>query len=232
MSSHQHIAVTMAALLLLSVVALPGTVIAAEPAVNDADRDLAIDVSQNETVTVTVTDDGTTVDEMNLTVAPVESNETYTDAGNYTGDGEVELAQPDGNESVELEFVAAVGNATAETTETIEGDETDEDGAEESDVFGALVSQFVAENQNETEGPLGQVVSSFVVENNPGNAPDHAGPPEHAGSGESDGGDETSSQGPPAHAGPGDDVESDEDEADDDDNGGGPPSHAGPNDDD
>ncbi|WP_323172914.1 hypothetical protein [Natrialba sp. PRR66] len=246
MSYHNHVAIAIAALVVLSVAAFPGAVAADESTSEPA---LEIDVAQDETVTVTVTENDTVVDEMNLTVTAVDDNETYADAGTYTGvDGEFTLSPPDGNESIELAFDATVGNATVETTETIDGA-----AAENETPFGELVSQFVADNKNETDGPFGLAVANFVVENNPGNAPDHAGPPAHAGPGND--GDATDRQGPPAHAGPGgddpadgdvnsenstaelddaddetvDEEQNSDDDTEDESNGGGPPSHAGAN---
>ncbi|ELY97847.1 hypothetical protein C481_17965 [Natrialba asiatica DSM 12278] len=247
MSRHNRVAIAIAALVVLSVAAFPGAVAADESTSESA---LEIDVAQDETVTVTVTENDAVVDEMNLTVTAVDDNETYADAGTYTGvDGEFTLSPPDGNESVELAFGATVDNATVETTETIDGA-----AAENETPFGALVSQFVADNKNETDGPFGLAVANFVVENNPGNAPDHAGPPAHAGPG-NDGENATDRQGPPAHAGPGGDNSADgdddsenstaeldgedaetvdeeqnsDDDTEDEFNGGGPPSHAGAN---
>ncbi|ELY29263.1 hypothetical protein C500_11115 [Natrialba magadii ATCC 43099] len=212
----------MAALLILSVVALPGAVIAAEPAANDSDAGLEIDVSQDESVTVTVTDNETTVDKMNLTVKPVNESQSYAAAGTYTNvSGEQTFDAPEGNESIEVEFAAAVGNDSVSTTETLIGDKVKDDEPEHSS-FGSLVSAFVADQQNETDGSIGQAVSSFVTENNPGNAADDAGPPAHAGPG---GDDEKSSQGPPAHAGP-DNADDDGDDANSSSQG--PPAHAGP----
>ncbi|ELY88380.1 hypothetical protein C484_15742 [Natrialba taiwanensis DSM 12281] len=247
MSRHNHVAIAIAALVVLSVAAFPGAVAADESTDESA---LEIDVAQDETVTVTVTENDTVVDEMNLTVTAVDDNETYADTGTYTGvDGEFTLSPPEGNESVELAFGATVDNATVETTETVDGA-----AAENETPFGELVSQFVADNKNETDGPFGLAVANFVVENNPGNAPDHAGPPAHAGPG-NDSEDATDRQGPPAHAGPGgddpasgnddsenstaelddedaetvDEEQNSDDDTEDEPNGGGPPSHAGAN---
>ena len=203
---------------------------------------LEISVEQNGDVIVTVTDNETAVSNATVDVSTVEESASYADEGTYTteDDGTVSLDAPFGNESVEVAFNTTVDNESVETTKTLE--------PAEFDTFGALVSAFVGNAQDDTDGPLGLTVANFVLEHNPGNAPDHAGPPSHAGPpGE---GDETKdTQGPPAHAGgpPGeaDDAkeveEVDEDAEDDEDaegnedadsspgNGGGPPSDAGPN---
>jgi hypothetical protein len=69
-------------------------------------------------------------------------------------------------------------------------------------------------------------IAEWVIEHNPGNAPEHAGPPAHAGPG----GDNTTAnetdgdQGPPDHAGNGDDTDNETDD------GQGPPDHTGDDD--
>ncbi|WP_049929057.1 collagen-like protein [Halopiger goleimassiliensis] len=197
--------------------------------------ELSIGVSQNEDVVVSVTDGNeSAVANATLDVSDADENATYAETGQYTTDasGTVPLAAP--NETVDVTFTASTDDASAETTVTLEG------SADEPESFGQLVSSFV---QNlETDGPAGLSVSEFVLEHNPGNAPDHAGPPgedgkqgppDHAGPSH----DDDDQRGPPAHAGPSDDEDDeDEDEEDDDDDdddddedGGGPPDHAGPN---
>ena len=91
--------------------------------------------------------------------------------------------------------------------------------AREDQPFGHWVSAFVhslLDSDDLEERNLGQAVSEFVTENNPGadNRPDHAGPP---------GDDDGEERGPPEHAGP---------PGDDDDEERGPPENAGPPDDD
>jgi hypothetical protein len=86
--------------------------------------------------------------------------------------------------------------------------------AREDQPFGHWVSAFVhslLDSDDIEEGNLGQAVSEFVTENNPGadNRPDHAGPP---------GDDDGEERGPPENAGP----------PGDDDDERGPPENAGP----
>ncbi|POG56312.1 hypothetical protein [Haloferax marisrubri] len=222
----------------------------------DAD-DLSIAVSQdeNESVTITVTEDGEAVE--NASVA-VDGN--YTDAGEYETDanGTVELIAP--LQTVTVDVTAEYDGLSAETTATLQGE------VAADDPFGQLVSSFVERLKDTgTDGPLGQAVSDFVTENNPGNAddkrPDHAGPknssdgadgeedapgnsgkakngnaggpPEHANNDKaSDEDDEETAETEQADT---EDTETDDDaddESEDDDesngngNGGGPPEHA------
>jgi len=189
----------------------------------EADEEaLAVVVSQTEDVTVHVTDNGTDVANASVTVdAPVVNNSTYAGVGDYATDanGTVDLSAPE--ENVTVDVTATVGNETASTTATLV------DGSEESESFGDRVSTFVetllSGEDGEEDKPLGQLISEFVTENNPGaeNRPDHAGPPAHAGPGGDDD-DENDRRGPPEHAG-GDE---------DDDDRRGPPEHAGPGGDD
>ncbi|MEF8868324.1 MAG: hypothetical protein V5A85_07390 [Haloarculaceae archaeon] len=108
--------------------------------------------------------------------------------------------------------------------------------AREDQPFGHWVSAFVhslLDSDDIEEGNLGQAVSEFVTENNPGadNRPDHAGPP---------GDDDGEERGPPENAGPPGDDDDEErgppenagPPGDDDDEERGPPENAGPPDDD
>ena len=146
-----------------------------------------------------------------------DDNETVDDSEGLN-DSEDDNEMLDDNESDELN----------ETNETGNG----------SDAFGLQVNAFI-ESLNDTNrtGPRGLLIADFVVSNNPGNAPDHAGPPARAGPGgddnetddrrgppEDEGND--GDQGPPEHAGNdkgGDgDENGEEGEDDDDERGGGP----------
>ncbi len=221
-----------------------------EPATDDAP---SLDVTQDGNdvlVSLTAGDEG--VSNTSVTASTVDENASYTDTGTHTTDenGTVTLTAPLENESVEVEFEATVDNETVTETATLEPAEYDN--------FGSLVSTFVEEEkENESDTPLGLRVAGFVVEHNPGNAPDHAGPPSHAGPPGDDekddqgppgddkkddqgppGDDKKDDQGPPAHAGgPPEDTtdggadDTDGEDSDDDTkkgNGGGPPANAGP----
>lgn len=197
------------------------------------DDGLAVSVAQHDdaSATVSVTSNGTAADGANVSVAADGENATYAGSGDYTADENGTVGLPAPNETVSVAVTAAYENETASTTaELVAADDS------ETDAFGQEMSSFVHSllESNETDGPIGPLVASYAVENNPGNAPAHAGPPEwlvnesidkepgppdHAGPGGDDGND--SAGGPPAHAGPGGDD-------DDESNSGGPPDHAGP----
>lgn len=183
-----------------------------EPTAND----LSISVAQNASdVLVAVTADGNESENATVTVSTVDGNASYADTGTHATDenGTVTLGAPTGDESVDVSFEATAGEETASTVATLEPVQS---AAPKN--FGALVSAFIDEHKNETDGPLGLQVAGFVVEYNPGNAPDHAGPPSHAGP--SGDGTESDRRGPPEHAGS-------QGNAGDDDDRRGPPERAG-----
>ncbi|RQG94602.1 hypothetical protein [Natrarchaeobius chitinivorans] len=196
---------------------------------DSAPENLSIDVDGTDGVTVTVTDgedDGVAKATVDVTV--VEENASYANEGTYETDANGTLSLEPPAETVDVSFNATAGNASAETTATLEP--VDDEDADEG-TFGQLVSSFVHDHQNES-GPLGLLVSSFVQENNLGNGSDHAG--------------QSDRTGPPDHAGPhGDDEDGDDEDVDANDetsagpngvgngqsdanDGQGPPDHAGP----
>lgn len=196
------------------------------------DGELSVAVAQDDGVTVTVTDNGTAVPNASVEVTTGE-NESYDGEGSYeTGeDGTVSLPAP--NETVEVTVTATVDNETASTTATLEAESDEEENETEdgnaTSAFGLELNTFIEETDfTNTSGPRGLVIADFVVSNNPGNAPDHAGPkndsergpPENAGGNET--GNESGTQGPP------DDAGNDKGDDDEDDKGGGPPDDAGP----
>lgn len=155
-----------------------------------ADGDLSVAANQpaaGDETTVTVTHDGSPAEN-----ASVDVNATDADYGgerSYMTDenGTVVLEPPE--ENVTVEIAAEYENHTASTTaELLAAAENDTSGNES---FGQQVSAFVHSLLNGTEDQrrIGRLIASWVVENNPGNAPGHAGPPDDAG--------------PPAFAGPG-----------------------------
>ncbi|MEF8841857.1 MAG: hypothetical protein V5A62_09570 [Haloarculaceae archaeon] len=100
--------------------------------------------------------------------------------------------------------------------------------------FGHWVSAFVhslLDSEDSEERNLGQMVSEFVTENNPGadDRPDHAGPPEDRGNDDEE--DEDGERGPPEDAGPpadrGEDDGDDENREDGEDDERGPPEDRG-----
>ncbi|RQG89182.1 hypothetical protein EA462_12510 [Natrarchaeobius halalkaliphilus] len=191
--------------------------------------ELSLVVSGDGVVTVTANE--SPIENVTVGVS-TDDNESYAGTGEYSTDvnGTVEL--PESNESVTVTITASTSTDTVEATATLEpADENDEIDDGDDAPFGSLVSAYVDEQRNESSGPLGVLVANFVLENNPGNASDHAGPPDHAGGQSSD---DEHDQGPPDHAGgPSDDDEHDRGPPDhaggpSDDDDGGPPGQAGP----
>jgi hypothetical protein len=192
------LAVVLAALM-VGVVA--GPAVAAAPATAAAgNSSLSVDVVQDDGVTVTVTDNGTGVDNASVDVATVDSNASYNGTGSYeTGpDGTVSFSSPP--EHLKVTVTATVGNETATTTAILRAGENSTYRN-----FGQSVSSFVATLEPaDMTGPPGQVVSDFVVSNNPSNS-NRTGPPEHAGPPEDDGNssdtDDNETRGPPEDRG-------------------------------
>lgn len=185
----------------------------------ETNGDLTVDVTQNEdgTAVVTVTENETAVANASVTVE-VEENQTYVGVGNYSTDenGSVDLPAPENDSEVTIFVSAEYDNATAQTEATLSAESDDAEDAPRN--FGQAVSEFVQNltNDNETEGPIGYMVSNFVLDNNPAaeKIPAHAGPPENV-------------TGPPDHAGPSDNQTGPPDHAGPSDNETGPPEHAG-----
>lgn len=160
--------------------------------------DVGIEQASDGTATVTVTTNETPVEGAAVTVETVDSTVTYAGTGNYTTDenGTVDLPAP--AEPVEIEVTAEYAGATETTTATLD--------LPEDQPFGQLVSTFVHQLQDDRQTMLGPLVSEFVLANNPGDPPEHAGPPDHVT-------DDNESAGPPEHAGASNET--------------GPPEHAG-----
>lgn len=225
MSRNKTRAVLLAAVMVLSVAApaLVGTAGAAA-----ANATLDVSVTQHDdgsaTVSVTETENNNTsaVAGANVNVSVTDDNKTYAGSGDYVTDanGTVELPAP--NQSVEVSVTASDDGRTASTTARLTPGEDDDGG--NASAFGQRVSSFVHDLQssnNTTDVPMGVLVANFVLQANPGNPPDHAGPPEWL---TNDSVNKTT--GPPEHAGPpGNETAGPPDDAG---NGGGPPDDAGP----
>ena len=224
MSSKRGIvAVALAALMMLSVV---GPALAAaqtqEDDTTDDGGDLTVDVREggNDTVLVVVEDENGSVEGATVTVSAEETedaddetddNETsdddvedngtsddseteYEGAGTYTTDanGTVELPAPD--DGVQLNIGVEDGNRTTSANVTLDEGATVPFGQRVS----GLVQQILQDDGNTS---VGQAVAEFVRGNNPGNAPESAGPPEDRGNGSD------AEQGPPEDRGNGSDAE-------------------------
>ena len=168
---HQRHTLLVAALALAVIAVVPGGAVAAGSVSVTGDQ------AADGTVTVTVTENNTTVANATVTVEAL-NNSSYADVGDHTTDenGTVELAAPE--ENVTVEVVADANNETASTTTTLTVAANDSEGTLS---FGERVSSFV--DQLQADGNMsGQQVATFVVSNNPGadNRPDHVdpGPPD------------------------------------------------------
>jgi hypothetical protein len=226
MSSQKRIAAVALSVLLVLSVAGPALAVA------QAEDGLTVAVSQDEAVTATVADGNGSVANASVTVSVDDENGTYDGAGTHTTDenGTVELPAP--NETVNVTMTAAHDDRTGSTSATLEA----ANGSEEVDQpFGLEVQAFVHSllNGSDHDESIGHQVAEFVTSNNPGSAPEHAGPPEDRGP------DNETDAGPPEDRGPDNETDGgppedarnddDADDADDggDDNGGGPPEDDG-----
>ncbi len=207
----------------------PGLAAAADSAGNTgAGNTLAVGVSQADdgSATVSVTQNETGVENASVAVESAD-NTSYAGTGNYTTDSDGTVGLPAPEQNVTVDVTATADNHTATTTADLS---VAPENVTEFDTFGLEVSAYVSDllsDENRTGG-IGPAVASFVTANNPGNAPDHAGPPAHVtGANESDDNETHPSerQGPPADIF-GDDENGTENETDDDRRG--PPEDAGP----
>ncbi len=188
------------------------------PADDGTDDGLAVSVSDTDAEpTVTVEDNNTAAENATVTVELVDENASYAGTGNYTADENGTVGLPAAEENVTVDVAAAYGNETASTTATL----TAADEVDDAVPFGQLVREFIADFADDRSDGSGVALADYVTENNPGNAPDNAGPgsasdgpgnaPADAGNGNGDDDDDENGQGPPEDAG----------------NGQGPPEDAG-----
>jgi hypothetical protein len=205
----------------------PGLAAAADSAGNtDAGNTLAVGVSQADdgSATVSVTQNETGVENASVAVETAD-NTSYAGTGTYATDSDGTVGLPAPEQNVTVDVTATADNHTASTTAELTVASMNATNMTEFDTFGLEVSAYVSDllsDENRTGG-IGPAVASFVTANNPGNAPDHAGPPAHVtGENESDDNETHPSerQGPPA-----DIFGDDENETDD---RRGPPEDAGP----
>lgn len=189
--------------LIVAVGAFSGGVVGAE------ELDVTVEQAEDGSATVTVTNENETgVENASVTVETTDENATYEGTGNYTSDdnGTVDLAAPE--ENVTVDVTAAKNNLTANTTVTLlvadtnATNQTNQTALNES--FGLAVSAYVFSLQNDSNvtGGLGPALASWVVANNPGNAPSHAGPPEDLRRGPPADRGPSGDRGPPGDAGP------------------------------
>ena len=165
-----------------AVLAVGFLLVAALAPVAAADGTLSVSANQpapGEPTTVTVTHNGTAVDNASVDVNATDGN--YTGEGSYATDANGTVGLPAPEENVTIDVTAEWENHTASTTAELvvaAGNSSHED-----DSFGQQVSAFVHSllNGDEEQRRIGRMIAEWVVANNPGNAPDHAGPPEDAG---------------------------------------------------
>jgi len=228
-----------AAVALVVVAMGPGVAAAETTAAGNAPLSVAVDQSDDGSVTVSVMANETGVE--NASVAVDAPNATYGGEGNYTTDENGTVGLPAPEETVTVDVTAEADNRTANTTATLEAFE---ENVSENASFGQVMSSFVHQLQESEDGPIGPLVAAFAVANNPGNAPGFAGPPafltdDDEGppglADENEDGNETTglSQGSPENAGPPGDAGPPEDgdgdsETEDDEDRRGPPGDAGP----
>lgn len=161
-----------------------------------------ISVDQGDTTyTVTVTHNGTPVNDSTVNVTADDPNSTYSAGPALTdGNGTVTFDLPENETAVTV--TATFNGSTYNTSATLQAANESEDG---NDRFGLRVSMFVhnliTDPGNNTI--LGQTISEWVTANNPGSehrsdkanpGGNSTGPPEHAGTNSDNG------QGPPDHA--------------------------------
>lgn len=149
-------------------------------AVGATGDDLSVALDQGDAVTVTVEREAsvdnntTTVAAENATVTVEALNDsTYAANESFTTDENGTVALPDPTENVTVVVTAAWNNSTASTgeVELVASDASDgEEGEREFKNFGQRLSAFVHRmlDAGDSEGPLGQFVSQFARENNPG----------------------------------------------------------------
>lgn len=189
---------------------------AAQEDTNDTALDVSIDQGDDGNVTIVVTDNETAVKNATVTVNTVANNTTYVGDGTYMTDDNGTVALPAPEETINVTVTVEYDGDTAEATATL----ASADEMDAADAFGQAVSAYVHMLKGDDAASIGPEVAEFVLEHNPGNAPDHAGPPAWVTDDERTppGQDGDRERGPPAHAngGPSDDGEDDEDELESD----------------
>ncbi|MFD1646580.1 hypothetical protein [Haloarchaeobius litoreus] len=151
---------------------------------------------------------------------PVDSTATdLTPDDNETDDNETDLPDNETDDADENETDIDGDNETE-----LDGNETDSEqsSADAHNEFARMLTEYVQNVTNDSNvSAPGLHIAEWVIEHNPGNAPEHAGPPAHAGPGadnttanETDGG-----QGPPDHVGDDGDDDEEEDDGSGSDNG-------------
>jgi hypothetical protein len=218
-------AIAMAFVLVLS---MTTPVLASSPA------DLDVGVG-NTSYTVTVTHNGTPVNDTEVTVSPTDpANVSYAGDSGFTDEnGTVTFDLPANETEVNISTTYEGATTTLTTTLPGSGASGDELAWDGEGPFGRWLSSVIKNLVPPDSGvSLGQLVSDLATQNNPGSEhrsdsanPGGNGPPEHASNNSSDKGNASASgnagngndngggNGPPDHAG-NDEDEEEEEEAD------------------
>lgn len=158
--------------------------------------DLNVSVEQDGPglpATVTVLADSEPTEDVTVDVGlNGTENATYAGTGTYETDANGTVGLPAPEETVTVTVTAGYQGAETGIVVAVEGI----DAIDESLPFGQQLQQFKAtlDDDNRT----GREIASWVTENNPGNAPDHAGPKGPSEDENATGG--SNERGPPAHA--------------------------------
>ena len=165
--------------------------VTAEETEDDAGNETEDNETEDDDLEDDETEDEETVDD-NETDSDNET--TYEGTGTYTTDanGTVELPAPD--DGVRLNVEVEDGNRTTSADVTLNDGTTVPFGQRVS----GLIQQILQDDGNAS---VGETIAEFIRGNNPGNAPESAGPPEDRGNGSD------AERGPPEDRGNGSDAE-------------------------
>ena len=148
-----------------------------------AEDDLSVTVEQGDDVIATVTNDvivnntsannttTATVAVENATVTVDAENSTYAANETFTTDENGTVVLPTPEENVTVEVTATWNGSTATTTVDLVAADGEEDAGERDPyTFGQRLSEFIHAmlHAGDVDGPLGQLVSEFARNNNPG----------------------------------------------------------------
>lgn len=210
--------------LLAALLAATMVMAAGAPAVTAAVGSLSVDATQGDAgeATVTVTNNNSTVENATVTV---ESSDNYSGTGEYLTDENGTVTLPAPNETVNVTVrVTHDGENASVSTVLVASDEDDDNETDDrlDPDFGQQLNAYIDSMNESNETIAGGTLATWVVANNPGDAPAHAGPPDAAG-GDDAGPPEDAGQSENAAAGNdgqgnGEQADDEDDEEDDSDN--------------
>lgn len=123
-------------------------------------------------VTYSITSDPAV--DANVSVSTDDANDTYAGVGEHETDDNGTFTLPPPQETTAIRLEATAGDIRG-SANVILLNATDVGDTYEN--FGARVSAYVHYTLGNHQGGIGQMVADFVTTHNPGNPPDHAGPP-------------------------------------------------------